>query len=254
MTSESIVKYKEQRDKLRQYFEAQKLGDQTLFMNQAKLFKPLIESQEESSKSIAEKLMTNQDVLTNAIAPLQRRIDELQFPVAIEYSTPKKDEDIDFLDGTHRENLEDMSLDLPSEVQRKGNIQETIDKIEKNNRKLGQLLRVDSKRSEREKEIFKSQQETLKIYKKSIQKFIQKSGEGLVKQKKGKGRPRKHPIRISYQDGNDLCVKLSELVAAKNAGNTSLDKTIKAVLDELLNKNFIKQCEYEQLLTRIFSH
>jgi hypothetical protein len=226
MANESIMRYKEQRDKLRQYFEAQKTGDQTLFMNQTKLFKPLIESQEESTKSIAENLMTNQDVLTNA---LQRRIDELEFPMAIEYSTPKKDEDIDFLDDTHKENLQDMSLDLPSEVQRKGNIQETMEKIEKNNRKLGQYLRADSKRSREEKEILQSQRETLKIYKKAIQaiegakKYTQKSGEGLVKQKKGKGRPRKHPKRILYQDGNDLCAKLAELVAAKNAGNTCLD-------------------------------
>ena len=108
--------------------------------------------------------------------------------------------------------------------------------------------------------MYRSQQETLKIYKQSIeainkaQKFVQ--GEGLcklVKEKRGKGRPRKYPIRISYRHGNDLCAKLSELVTAKSAGNNASDDTINAILDELLNKHFIKKDNYNILFKNIFS-
>jgi len=155
MVSESIKRYKEQRDKLRQYFENEKTGDQTLFLDQAKLFKPLIESQQESSKDILEKLATNQDVLTNVLqaAPqaLQYPLDQLGIEDVL-HSTPKKDEkimninlDMDLLNDTHRENLQEMKLDLPSEVQEKGNIQETLDKIGKENRKIGQYLGISSK-------------------------------------------------------------------------------------------------------------
>ena len=158
MVSESIKRYKEQRDKLRQYFEEEKTGDQTLFLDQAKLFKPLIESQQESSKDILEKLATNQDVLTNVLQAAP------QYPLGplgiddVSHSTPKKDEklmninlDMDLLNDTHRENLQEMKLDLPSEVQKKGNIQETLDKIERENRKIGQYLGIRSKKDEREK-------------------------------------------------------------------------------------------------------
>jgi hypothetical protein len=247
----------------------QKMGDQTLFIDQARLLRPMIDTQQESSKNIVEKLMINQDAITNALVPLQRRMDVLQSPLAIEeaaHSTPIKTQDIinvnldnDLLNDTHRENLQDMSLDYPSEVQKKGNIQETLDKIEKNNRTYGQFLRADSKKSQKKKEIYKSRQETLKIYKQSIeaiqraQKFIQKSGEGLVQEKRGKGRPRKNPVRIFYRNGSDLCVKLGELVAAKNSGNTALDKTISAILDELLNKKLISNCDYNELIKSIFS-
>ena len=270
MVSESIKRYKEQRDKLRQYFENEKTGDQTLFLDQAKLFKPLIESQQESSKDILEKLATNQDVLTNV---LQAAPHALQYPLGplgiedVSQSTPKKDEkvmninlDKDLLNDTHSENLQEMKLDLPSEVQKKGNIQETLDRIGKENRKIGQYLGISSKKDEREKEIYRSQQETLKIYKQSIlaikgaEKFIEKSGEGLVKQKRGRGRPRKYPRRIVYQDANDLCVKLSELVTLRNTGNTGLDSTIKAILDELLTRKYINQDDYDKLHNNIFSN
>lgn len=275
MAIDSIKGYKEQRDKLRQYFEEEKTGDQTLFLDQTKLFKPLIESQQESSNNILERLATNQDVLTNALVPLLAvPYSGNHLPEAIEdvsHSTPKKDENIkninldtDLQNDTHTENLEYMDLDMPSVVQKNGNIQETLEKIEMNNRKIGQYLGIKSKKSDKEKDMYSSQQETLKIYKQSIltikgaEKFIEKSGEGLVKQKRGKGRPRKYPRRILYQDGNDLCVKLNELLASRSPGNTGcaagLDSTIKAILVELLTTKCINQDDYDKLDKNIFSN
>ena len=97
MRRESMRRYKDQRDKLRQYFEMQRIGDQSSFLDQTKLFRPLIDSHEQSSKNIAENLTANQEVLTNVLVPLHQRIDMLRQPLAIEavsQSTPKKDREI----------------------------------------------------------------------------------------------------------------------------------------------------------------
>ena len=103
----------------------------------------------------------------------------------------------------------------------------------------------------------------MKIYKESIlalkgaEKFIKKSGEGLrkhklIKQKRGRGRPKKHPDTIFYNNGDDLCTKLNELVTAKKAGNTGLDNTIISALDELLNNKWVTKDEYDKLYKNIF--
>ena len=56
MSNAIIKRYKEQRDLIRKQFQAEKVGDQTLFTDQFKLFKPLIESQKETSKDLQDKL------------------------------------------------------------------------------------------------------------------------------------------------------------------------------------------------------
>ena len=48
--SKLIEYYKQQRDFLKQRFEAEKTGDQTLSTERSKLFKPLIESQKRLQK------------------------------------------------------------------------------------------------------------------------------------------------------------------------------------------------------------
>ena len=50
MNGKFIRKYKDQRDRIRKQFEAEKVGEQTLFSDQAKLFKPLIASQNKPQK------------------------------------------------------------------------------------------------------------------------------------------------------------------------------------------------------------
>ena len=57
-----------------------------------------------------------------------------------------------------------------------------------------------------------------------------------------------------YQDGDDLCIKLSELMTLKNTGNAGLDSTIKAILDELLTRKYINQDDYDKLHKNIFSN
>src|SRR5260221_6408155 len=71
-------RYKEQRDALRRRFEAEKTGDKTLFIDQTKLFKPLIEVQKETSKAIEDKIAANRDVLIPFTRELQKRNEQLE--------------------------------------------------------------------------------------------------------------------------------------------------------------------------------
>ena len=272
-----------------------KTGDQTLFIDQTKLFKPLIESQKESSKAIENKIATNQDVLSNTLVPftreLQKRNEQLEAlqnlplynaPLEIEnvfqstpQSTPQKDPTIyidldldgELLNETHSENLQDMKLDLPSVVQKTGSYEDTLQKIESKNRSIGKYLGKSSRRSKEEKEVYESQKQTLKLYKQKIkaleegakQFIVKKTGEGLrkhklVKLKRGKGRPRKYPDTLFYNNPDELLVKLDENHTAKTAGNTGLDNIINSILDELLSKKYIDKKEYDKLFKTIFTN
>ena len=242
--------------------------------------------QKETSKSIQDKIVAGQDATSNALIPftreLQRRNDQVEtlqnlpfynLPPEIEnapQSTPIKAPVvtvIDFdkgLDKTQREDLQDMSFDLPSVVFQKDSVEETLKKIETKNRQLGQYLREDSKKNEEEKLVYKSQQDTLKIYRESLLlaskgvKRFKKSGEGLrkhksVKLKRGRGRPKMYPDTIIYANPNELCEKLAESITAKRAGNTGLDNRITSMLDELLEHRLISKENYDVLFKNYIS-
>ena len=279
-----IKKYKEQRDSLKQRFEDEKTGDQTLFINQERLFKPLIETQEKTSKAMQDKIVTSQEATSKALVPivrdLHKRIDQMESLQDLPFyniqpgiedapqSTPQKDRniiqvDLDVgLNTTDLENLEDMNLDKPSEVQKKGIIEETFQKIKTQNRQIGQFLGSNSKKSAKEKVVYESQKETLKKYKKSLlglegaEQFLKKSGEGMRKHKpfklkRGRGRPKIYPDTFMYNNSQDLYNKLIELLTAKKAGNTGLDDTIVSALDELFNKKWISKDVYDDLFKNI---
>src|SRR5206468_7633449 len=163
----------------------------------------------------------------------------------IPQSTPKKDIMVDvngeLLNQTHIENLAAMNLELPSKVQEKGKIKEVLDKIKSLNRSLGQLTGItgEKKRTSAEKEMYKSQKQTLSIYERKLKKlqgvdeFIEKTGEGLrkrkhklCKQKRGIGRPKIHLDTIVYNTPNDLVQKLYEQTIAKEAGNRSEERRV----------------------------
>lgn len=272
-TDINFAKYKELKNYLINKFQADKTGEQTLYVDQTKLFKPVIES----SKAIEEKLTSSQDKLVPVIRELERRSLPFRDLPQIQASTPKKEDealyvdvDKDLLNDTNRENLQDMGLDLPSIVQKTNNFEETLGKIESQKRSIGQLLGEKSKRSESEKEMYKSQQKTLNIYKGVIlglqgaQRFVTKTGTGLCRPKRGKGRPKKFTRVertpdgtwkdvIVYANPDDLVAKLSELHASKAAGNTGLDNVINSVLDELLRIKVITEIQYDQLHDNIFT-
>ena len=286
MAYTSIANKYKQRDELQRRFEAERTGEQTLFIDQTKLLKPLIEVQKETSKSIQDKIEAGQDITSNALIPftreLQRRNDQVEtlqnlpfynLPPEIEnapQSTPIKapivtDIDLDKeLNKTQKEDLQDMSFDLPSVVFQKDSVEETIKRIETKNRQLGQYLREDSKKDEKEKAVFRSQKDTLKIYKESLLlaskavKSFKKSGEGLrkrklIKLKRGRGRPKIYPDTIICANPNELCEKLAEFLTVKRAGNTGLDNSITSILDELLKLQLISKEQYDVLFKNIFS-
>ena len=45
MSKDFIKKYKEQRDRIKKHFEAERTGEQVQYIDQVKLFKPLLQSQ-----------------------------------------------------------------------------------------------------------------------------------------------------------------------------------------------------------------
>jgi len=63
MAKDVIKRYIEQRDLIRNEFQAEKVGTQTLFSDQTKLFKPLIESQKETSKDLEDRIVSNQNAV-----------------------------------------------------------------------------------------------------------------------------------------------------------------------------------------------
>src|SRR6476469_2337034 len=102
MSKEFIERYANQKKRLKQYFEREKTGDQTLYTDQAKLFEPLINSKKETKN----KIVTGQETIRNAIVPfikeLQKRNDQVEALQSLPFynipeiegvpqSTPKKD-------------------------------------------------------------------------------------------------------------------------------------------------------------------
>jgi hypothetical protein len=168
------------------------------------------------------------------------------------------------LTDAHRENLQEMNLDLPSEVYERDNIDIALKKITAMNRSLGQHLGANSKKTEQEKEMYQSRKETLQLYEKKInaldksRQFEVKEGKGvkqkkLVKLKRGRGRPRKNPDVILYKRSDELIEKLHEYCAGKEAGNTGLDNYIVSILDELLETKTISKDEYNKIFSNIFN-
>ncbi len=248
-----IKEYAEQRDRIKKRFEVERTGEQLQYIDQSKLFKPILESQ----KGIQEKIVSGQDTLSNALTPLVNELTKKNEPlddltslfhdpreiedVPTAHSTPKQKDagysyDLNILlDESDRINLGDMSLPLPSEVATgKYKYEDILKQITRLNRQYGQLIGKNSKQEKKLKEMYSSRKDTLEKYKKSILDQMPagtyKSGQGLRKRtlckpKRKRGRPRMYPDTIVYNSANDLCQKLNELVAAKGAGNTGLDNT-----------------------------
>jgi len=269
----NVKEYSKIREEAKQHFLNKKTGDQDLFTEQTKLYKPIIQSTKDLEKS----LMSGQHDLISGQQDLikQIAIEQARSLPQLEYKTkstvpldPVKTIDLNgvLLDETHRANLQEMNLELPSEVYERDNIDIALKKISRMNRSLGQYLGTNSKKTEQEKGMYQAQKQTLQLYEKKInalthsKQFEVKDGEGvkkkkLVKLKRGKGRPRKNPDVILYKRSDELIEKLKEYCAGKEAGNTGVDNYIVSILDELLEtKTISKDDEYNKIFTNIFDH
>ena len=160
MNNEFVKRYRDQTDRLKKQFEAEKVGEQSLFTTQTKLFKPLIEIQKETSRAIQDKIYAQQETTNNALIPflkeLQKRNDHLEslqtlpyYPAEIEgiaQSTPIKaqriinvDIDGELANMTHKENLQDMGLDLPNRKKKNENYDKTFKKL---NQRIMKLVNI----------------------------------------------------------------------------------------------------------------
>ena len=99
--------------------------------------------------------------------------------------------------------------------------------------------------TDKEKVIYESRKKTLEIYRQKIQ--------GLEGARQFVGKGLKKIDVIYYSNIDDLCSKLAELYAAKQAGNNGLDNRMNSILDELLRVNAISKNEYDNLYKNLFS-
>src|SRR5271169_2446966 len=262
-----ISEYKRMRDALRDRFENERTGDQTLLFENTKLLQPLINSHQETVKAI------NKNSVSDALVPLttelNRRNEQVDLLAQQPYyyqpaiddapmyspSEPTLTIDLDGpLNDTDKDNLQKMGFDLPSVVFENKSVSLALDHIKTANKSIGQKLgkRIASLKEDEIKK-FNSQKVTLVAYK-EILKGLQgaKQFESTPK-KRGKGLKNKIVDAIYYHKINDLCTKLAELHAAKQAGNTGLVNNINSVLDELLRVKAIDKNEYDDLYSQIFA-
>src|SRR5579872_2872970 len=226
-----INEYKRVKEALKERFEAERTGDQDLFREQSKIFQPLIDTQQQTVKAIKDGQDGNAIAVSNALLPfareLQRRNDRVDmlaeqpfYHQELQAITPISPEfmkvDLDArLDETDRENLQDMSFELPSRVFTNKIIQETLDKIKRKNRSIGQKLGtgpVGEKVDVKEKKIYQSRKQTLETYKHIIEglegakQFVstpKKTGKGL-KGRVNKTAPQSGVDAIYYHSVDDF--------------------------------------------------
>src|SRR6266516_6725846 len=65
-----IREYAEQRDRIKKRFEVERTGEQQQYIDQTKLFKPLLETQ----KGIQEKIVSGQDMISNTLIPFTNEL------------------------------------------------------------------------------------------------------------------------------------------------------------------------------------
>ena len=264
-----INEYKRVKEVLKQRFEAERTGDQDLFREQSKLFQPLISTQQQTAKAMTD----GQNVaLSNALLPftreLQRRNNQVDllseqpfYGQELPAITPTSPEllkvDLDAgLNQTDRKNLEDMKFELPSVVFKNKTIETTLEKIKTENRSIGQKLGKGQKVEVYERKVYESQKHTLSTYKRIIEGLEGATQFVSTPKKTGKGTCGTTCNRtdvIYYPNVADLCVELTELHAAKQAGNNGVNNRVNSILDELLRVAAINKDEYDILYKNIFS-
>ena len=278
----NVKDYERVKNNVKNMFIEQKLGSQQSYLDQSKLFKPITDTTKEVTKNLENKITSERENFNTTMIPmfneLTRANDQrealLQLPYysteipessTIKTSTPKRKDVIIDLDQdfneTDRENLQDLSLPLPSEVYQSNELDKYWKQATTEMRSLAQFTGKRSKRTDIEKEMYESKKNTVTKYKQRLkgiidaEKLPRVTGKGLkkkfVRQKRKRGRP-KSSKSIVYKDGDDLTEKLGEYVAAYKAGNNGVEETIQDILDELLNIKAINKNEYDQIYKNLF--
>ena len=229
----NVKEYEKVKNNVKNMFREQKFGSQQSHLAQTKLFKPITDTTREVTKNLKDKIISDRESFNTMVVPmiteLTRANDQrealLQLPYysteipessTIQTSTPKRKDVIIDLDQdfneTDRENLQDLSLPLPSEVYQSNEIDKYWAEATTQIRRLAQFTGKRSKRSDIEKEMYESKKNTVTKYKQRLkgimdaEKLPRVSGTGLkkkfVRQKRKRGRP-KSSKSIVYKDGDD---------------------------------------------------
>ena len=263
-----IKEYKRLKESVTSMFESERTGDQDLFREQTKALQPLINTQHQTVKALQDGQTANANALLPLTRELQRRNNQVDllteqpfYPQQLPAITPIVPTSPDFLkvdldaglNETDKENLQDMSFELPSKVFKNKTIENTLDKIKIENRCIGQKLGKGppgQKVKEQEKEIYISRRKTLEVYKQKIEGL--EGAKQFVSTPKKTGKGTGGVDVIYYSDFDELCNQLAHLNAAKRAGNNGVDNRINSILDELLTKQAIDKDEYDNLYKNIF--
>jgi hypothetical protein len=270
-----INEYKRIKESLRDRFEAERSGDQDMFREQTRILQPLINTQQRTVQAIKDGQDVNATAVSNALVPLtrelQRRNDQVDllaeqpfYHQELPAITPIDSASPDFLkvdldaglNDTDKENLQDMSFELPSVVFKDNRIADTLEKIKTENRSIGQKLGKGApgqKLTAKDKNIYESQKKTLEVYKQKIEGLERAAQFVSTPKKTGKGLKNKIVDVIYYPNVEELCKKLAYFNAAKQAGNNGVDNNINSILDELLRVQAIEKDEYDNLYKNIFN-
>jgi len=69
-----INEYIKLKKSLKNMFDSERSGDQTLLWEQTRTFEPILNVQKETSKAIKDNIVSNQEATTNALVPLVREM------------------------------------------------------------------------------------------------------------------------------------------------------------------------------------
>ena len=173
-----MSEYKRVKDALRDRFENERTGDQDLFREQAKIFQPLINTQQQTVKAIKDSQDVNNMAISNALLPVVRELERREQADSLMEQPFYREElsaiaeaspdivriDLDAnLDEKDRENLQDMSFELPSVVFKTKTIKETLKKIKTENRSIGQKLGKKGETKPHKLDVFNSRKKLLKL-------------------------------------------------------------------------------------------
>ena len=179
-----ISEYKRLKETLKDRFENERTGDQDLFREQTKILQPLINTQQQTVKAIKDSQDASSTAITNALLPVVRELERREqadslmeqpfyreeLPAIAQTSPDIVKIDLDAnLNEIDRENLYNMSFELPSVVFKNKTVEETLEKIKTENRSIGQKLGKASKLKPHKTEAYSSRKNTLETYKQIIE-------------------------------------------------------------------------------------
>ena len=263
-----VDEYRNIKDKLKNQFLQEKLGEQNLFTDSSKLFKPLMETTKATTKELKGEIAKGQNQLVPYIKELEKYNENLEaFKELPEPSEPEKrkkrksnildpDKPLDINDRENLKTLEleyknhpklefksEVKLPLPNEILSE---HMNIDEILENCIKINQSLAGQKKRKN-EVETIKKYSDILRTIKQRIPFVVE--GNGLKKYNPYKIR-QNNTFGNLYIDPNEL-VK-GHLKAYKN-NKLVLSQKIDASLFDLLTKRYNSNKDYSNKAIETFN-